>query len=251
MDQTFASVVPRVQTAVQGCPYPTILQYIRDAAIKACERTLAWRYEVPKFDLLPGVHQYYYRKPANADVHAVFEVTINDRVIPRLTLEQAIAKHPEWADLYSGNDPWALTSQSLVGQTEYNEALYNPGSVYEMPPEIVEKASSPQSFTQVTPDKYIVLPLPDDLTYTVRMWVALKPKRTATGMEEAAFADLEDTIVHGALQHLYALPNTAWHEKELAAYHAKQFLYHLTERRARANVGNARGTLVARAQPFA
>jgi hypothetical protein len=82
------------------------------------------------------------------------------------------------------------------------------------------------------------------------MWVALKPKRTATGMEETALNDIEDTVVHGALQYLYALPNTAWHEKELSAYHAKQYLFHVTERRARANLGNARGTLVARAQPF-
>lgn len=251
MDRTFASMVPRVQAHVLGCPQPTILQHIRDAAIRTCERTLAWRYEVPKFNLLPGVHEYYYEKPATADVHAVFEVTINGRMIERLTLEQAIYKYPNWADLYSGADPWALTDQTLVGQSEYNEDLYNPGSVYQMPPEIVADASTPQSFCQVTPDKYIILPLPDDQEYVVRMWVALKPKRTASGMEEVAFADLEDTILHGALQHLFALPNTHWFEKELAAYHAKQYLFHLTERRARANVGNARATLVARAQPFA
>jgi len=250
MDRTFASVVNRVQTAVQGCPYPTILQYVRDAAIRTCERSLAWRYEVPKFSLVPGVHEYYYNKPANADVHAVFGVVINDRPLEILTLDQAIAAYPEWADLYSGNDPWALTDQTLVGQSEYNEDLYNPGSLYQMPPEIVEKASTPQTFTQVTPNKFILLPLPDDVPYTVRMWVALKPKRTATGMEETALDDLEDTIVHSALQYLYALPNTAWHEKELSAYHAKQYLFHVTERRARANLGNARGTMVARYQPF-
>lgn len=250
MDRTFASLVPRVQSYVQGCPQPTVLQHIRDAAIRACERTLAWRYEVPKFDLLPGVHLYFYPKPTNTDVHAMFGAVINDRPIEVLTLEQAIAAYPEWADLYSGNDPWALTDQSLVGQSEYNEDLYNPGSLYQMPPEIVEKASTPQSITQVTPDKFILLPLPDDAGYVVRIWTALKPKRTATGMDETAFNDLEDTILHGALQYLYALPNTAWHEKELASYHAKQYLFHVTERRARANLGNARGTLVARMQPF-
>lgn len=250
MDRAFTAMIPRVQSYVQGCPYPTVLQHVRDAAIRTCERTLAWRYEVPKFDLLPGVHRYYYEKPVNTDVHAVFGVVINDRPIPVLTLEQAIALHPEWADLYSGNDPWSLTSQILVGQSEYNEDLYNPGSAYVMPPEILEKAATPRTFCQVTPDQYILLPLPDDTPYVVRMWLALKPKRTAAGMDDVAFTDLEDTILHGALQHLYTMPNTAWHEKELATYHAKQYLFHISERRARANLGNARGTLIAHAPPF-
>jgi hypothetical protein len=226
------------------------MQHVRDAAIKTCERTLAWRYEVPKFNLLPGVHRYHYSKPSNADVHGVIGTTINGRPIDALTLEQAIAIYPEWADLYSGADPWELTDQTLVGQSEYNEDLYNDGSLYEMPPAIVAKAGTPRSICQVTPDQYILLPLPDATPYEVRMWVALKPQRSAIGMEYVALNDLEDTVVHGALQTLYAMPNTAWHEKELSAYHAKQYLYHLTERRARANLGNARGTLVARAQPF-
>jgi hypothetical protein len=43
-DRTFASLVPRLNPSVPGCPQPMIISYIRDAAIRACERTLFWRY---------------------------------------------------------------------------------------------------------------------------------------------------------------------------------------------------------------
>lgn len=249
-DRLFSSLASRVNASVPGCPQPTIVQYVRDSAIRTCERTLGWRYEVPKFTLLPGVHEYLYNKPTDSDVHALFEVLVNDKPLAKLTLEQAIDRYPEWADLYNGADPWALTSQSLVGQTEYNEALFNEGSLYQLPDAVVDGASEPRVICQVTPDKYILLPLPDDQTYTVRMWLALKPKRTAIGMDEVIFNELEDAILHGALQHLLVLPNAHWTDRELATYHAKQYLFHLSERRARANLGNMRGTMMARMQPF-
>ena len=133
----------------------------------------------------------------------------------------------------------------MVGQAQFNEEQFNPTVLVELPPEALEGAGTPQSITQVTPDRFILLPLPNDTEHLIRMWLALKPKRTAVGMEEVAFQELEDAIMHGALEVLFALPNTTWHDKEMVSYHAKKFLYATTERRARANLGNARGALVA------
>jgi hypothetical protein len=82
------------------------------------------------------------------------------------------------------------------------------------------------------------------------MFMALKPKRSAVGMDEVAFNDLEDAIMHGALQDLLILPNVPWADRDLASYHAKQYIFYTTERRARANLGNARGSFRARMQPF-
>lgn len=253
-DRAFLSLVPRLNPSVPGCPQQTVINYIRDSAIRTCERTLAWRYLPPNFDLLPGVHEYAYNKPTNADVHVMFEAVMNDEPLERLTLEDAILKYPQWADLYSGQDPsvvWSLTPPSPFNNFEYNEELFNEGSTYVLPDSIVADGSTPRFITQITPDKYIVLPLPDaEKTYTMRMFMALKPKRTATGMEEAIFNDLEDAIMHGALQDLLILPNVPWADRDLASYHARQYIFYTTERRARANMGNVRGSFRVRMQPF-
>ena len=253
-DRTFASLVPRVQASVPGCPNATIVQYIRDSAIRTCERTLYWRYQVPLFNLLPGVSEYAYNKPVTTDVHVMFEAVVNKRPLERLTMEKAIELYPQWADLYSGQDPavaWSLTPPNVFNSFEYNEALFNDNSPYVLPPEIVVDGSTPQSICQVNPDKYIILPLPDgQATYRCRMFLALKPKRNATAMDEFIMDELEEVIMHGALQHLLVLPSQAWSDRELAAYHAKQYVYQTSERRARANLGNVRGTMRARMQPF-
>jgi hypothetical protein len=212
--RTFASLVPRLNPSVPGCPQYTMVQYIRDAAIRVCERTLAWRYVQPTSNLLPGVHEYLYDKPVGAEVHVLFDAMMNDNPLVKMTLEQALMQHPEWSD---------------PAQT-----------------------SEPRLVTQLTPDKYIVLPTPDNAkTYTVRMFYALKPSRDADGMDEAVFNELEEAILHSALQYLLVLPNVAWSDRELASYHAKQFLREMVERRARANLGNMRGTLSAVAPRFA
>jgi hypothetical protein len=254
-DRTFASLVPRVQASVPGCPNATIIQYIRDAAIRTCERTLAWRYQVPLFNLLPGVHEYYYNKPDGTDVHAMFEVVVNKSPLDRLTLEKAIELYPQWADLYSGEDPsevWSLTPPTGTFNTpEFNEAQFNDQPEYVIPDSIVAEASTPRAITQVTPDKFIILPLPDaERTYQCRMFVALKPKRSASGMSEFIMDELEEVIMHGALQHLLVLPTQTWSDRELAAYHGKQYAFQIAERRARANLGNNRGMMRARMQSF-
>jgi hypothetical protein len=251
----FTDLLPKVLPSVPGCPQPLAIQHIRDAAIRVCERTLAWRYTQPKFNLLPGVHEYVYDKPNDSEVHVLFGTIMNDSPLEVLTLEQAIAKYPEWADLYSGEDPSVLWSQTPPGSYnsfEYNENLFNDNEPFVLPDSVVADASQPRSVTQLSPDKYIVLPLPDaEVVYSIRMFYALKPTRTAAGMDQVVFNDLEEVISHSALQTLLVMPGVAWSDRELASYHAKQALYSTTERRARANLGNARGTMVASAPKFA
>lgn len=251
----FTDLLPKVLPSVPGCPQPLAIQHIRDAAIRVCERTLAWRYTQPKFNLLPGVHEYLYDKPVDSEIHVLFGTIMNDSPLEVLILEQAIAKYPEWADLYSGEDPsvlWGQTSPGSYNSFEYNENLFNDNESFVLPEAVVAKAAQPRSVTQLSPDKYVVLPLPDaEQTYAIRMFYALKPTRTAAGMDQVVFNDLEEVIVHSALQNLLVMPGVTWSDRELAAYHAKQALFTTTERRARANLGNMRGTMVVTAPKFA
>jgi hypothetical protein len=254
VDRTFASLVPRVQASVPGCPNATIVQYIRDSAIRTCERTLYWRYQIPLFNLVPGVAEYAYNKPSNTDVHAVFEAVVNKRPLERLTLEKAIELYPQWADLFSGVSPQDIWNQfpgNQFNEFQYDESQFNGQDEFTLSDDALADASTPQSITQVTPDRYIILPLPDNQRdYQMRMFVALKPKRNASAMDGFIMDELEEVIMHGALQHLLVLPSQAWSDRELAAYHAKQYVYQTSERRARANLGNVRGMMRVRMQPF-
>lgn len=246
-DKTFLSLVPRLNPSVPGCPQETVRQYIRDAAINVCERTLAWRYEIPVFNLQPGVHEYFFNAKSGTDVHAIFLAAINGNPLKLCNLDDAVRLYPEWADLFSGEDASTLWSESTNGNTlnndTFNAETLNQHGTFTAPDAVVAAGSYPQIITQLTPEKYVVLPLPDDQTYEMRLIVALKPRRDSTAMEEYIFRELEDVIVHRALQNLLVLPNVPWSDRDLATYHAKQYQFHVHERRARANLGNARGSL--------
>lgn len=255
VDRAFTTLVAEVAPSVPGCPQSLILQHIRKAAIRVCERTLLWRWAEPPYALTPGVTEYAYNKPINADVHVVFSAVLNDYPMERLTLEQAIANYPQWADFLSGESAatlWSLTPSTAFNTQPYNEGTFNDQPEFHYPESVLTDASEPRSICQISPDKYIVLPLPDNTkTYSLRMFYALKPKRNADSMDSNALDELEDTIVHSALQELLVLPNVAWADRELATYHARQFLAKAAERRARANLSNFRGHVAVQFPTFA
>lgn len=253
MTRDFSSFYSLISPYVPMCPAPLIANMVRDVAIHTCERTLAYRYEPAVFNLLPGVHKYAYNKPANTDVHAVFGVLVNDRPLDLLTLDQAIEQYPEWADLYSGQDPsilWSLTPPNQLNTFQYNVQQLNNNSPFVLPPEIIEKATSPRAHTQLTPDEYILLPLPDDQPYRVRMFLGLKPSRSATGMDEAILNDLEESIRHEVISRLMLIPGEPWTDDNKAIYFSRQARYLTNERRARANLGNNRASMHVRFKGF-
>lgn len=248
MDKPFAELVSRISPHVQGCPYPVIEHDVRVSAIQACEKTLAWRYTEPTFLLTPGIHEYKHRKPAGADVHVLLEATLNCHPLQAMTLEDALRRYPCWADFYSGLSPedmWGSGSMFNSGQA--NTQQFNQNAAFEIPEEAFEQAGQPRVIAYLSPDRYIVLPLPDDdKPYEVRMFYALKPKRDADGMPSVIMDELEDMIFHRTLQHLLMMPNASWTSRNLAMYHGRQYDLRTAERRARANLGTGRANLSVR-----
>lgn len=243
-DVSFNTMVPQILPYVTACPKETVRQHIRNAAIVACEQTLAWRYEVKAFNLVAGVHEYAYNKPANADVHALFTTVLDDTTtLPHLTLEQALERYPEWADMLGGVDPlsaWDLTAPSQFNTDEFNALTFGGNPAFVTPENVLDGASQPQCVTQISPDKFIVLPTPDK-TYKLRMFLALKPRRSATSIDETIFSELWDAILHRTIYTLTLMPNKPWSSAEQAGYHRRESRFLMNERRARANLTNGRG----------
>jgi hypothetical protein len=216
----FSTLVPTIAASAPGCPTPTIIEYVRKAAIEACERTLFWRYRTGNIALTPLQSTYSYPSlvdgvtPLAAEVHAVFDATLVDGPsLEPLTLDTALKRFPKW--------------------------------------DSTDQASQPQVFCQINTTQYILLPKPETgSTYNLVLTLAIKPTKSATNMDEAVFNELEEAIVHNTLQRLLMLPNQNWSDREAAAYHMRQYLSKLTERRARANLGNMRGAMSVRIPPF-
>jgi len=212
----FNDIVNRISPSVPGCPYPIIEQYVRDAAIEVCERTLAWRFVQPKVRLTQGVYDYPYEVPCESEVHAVLTASCNGSPLQAVSLETLVARIPQWPDM------------------------------------TVDERSTPTMVSQYDSDDFVVAPIPDGaVPYDVRMTLALKPLRDAEGMPKTVLDELENVIMHGALQHLLVMPDKTWMDRDLAGYHAKQFVFRVAERRARANLGNGRATMRVKMQPFA
>lgn len=237
-------MIPEILPYVTACPKETVRQHIRNAAIVACEQTLSWRYEIKNFNLSAAVHEYEYNKPTNTDVHALFAAVLGETTpLTHLTLEQAVQRYPGWADMLGGVDPlsaWSLTPPSQFNTDEFNSLTFGGNPAFVTPEDALVGTSQPQCITQLTPDKFVVLPSPDQ-TYELRMFLALKPKRNATAMDEVMFAELWDCIFHRAIYTLTLMPNKPWSSPEQAGYHRKESRFLMNERRARANLTNGRG----------
>lgn len=249
-NREFASIANRVEALAPQVPRPTVIEHLRIAARIACEKTLAWRYVPPTSQILPGVYEYAFDVPAESEVEHMYGFSMNGRRLCLINLDVAIARYPEWADLFSGEDPdvlWSETPGGYLGALEYNEDVFNAGSDFVLPDSVVADASRPEAVTMVSPQRYIVLPLPDaEETYTARMWLALKPLRTADGMDEQALNELEDLIVWGALESLLSMPNKPWTNPEYAVHYGQKFREGYYEKRRRANIGHVRGPMSVR-----
>lgn len=241
----FSDMVEDVNPDVPGCPHETVRRAIRQAAIDTCEATLLWRHETRAHTLTPGLHYYEYTKPAETAVCAVFAAINNGRPMEVLTLEQAIMRYPEWADVLGDVDPvnvWSQTEPSEFNEDEFNAETFNSNPAFVPPAGALADGGQPVALTQLNPHKFIVLPSPDAVVpYKLRVFTALKPTPISNGMDMYAADELMEVIQHRALQKLMTMPEKPWTQLELAAYHAKQYRFTASERRAKANLMNARG----------
>ena len=75
---------------VPGCPQTTQVVALRQAAIEFCEQSLAWKYEHPDIDVVPGTAKYLFEPPGGAFVHAIAYADFNGSQLETRKMERDI-----------------------------------------------------------------------------------------------------------------------------------------------------------------
>jgi hypothetical protein len=211
----FSTLEYKIAPVAPGCPIPTIIHHVRDAAIDVCKRTLLWRYTQEYITLTAGVYAYDYDVPDGSEVASIIHARTADGDITPMTQEEAHRRFPQWPS----------TDATTYGDPHYT--------------------------TQFNPGQFCLIPIPDDSKIrSITMFLALKPARDSLFMDRLFFDEAEPLILHGALHTLLALPNKSWSSQELSSFHAKQFAYKTGVQRAESNIGMGRASLSVQMQPF-
>jgi hypothetical protein len=92
--------------------------------------------------------------------------------------------------------------------------------------------AKPTSFWVVNDTDVRLMPIPDD-KYRMDITVAIKPSRTATGIEDWIYESYVDPIVSGAVWRLARVPGKEWTNPETAAYHHRLFERGIVDARVR------------------
>lgn len=216
--RTFLDFEQIISASAAGCPPPTIEQYVRRAAIKVCENTLAWRYEMDPVLTTSGIYEYDYDTPEYTEVCGLIHAAIDGERLTITNQDKVHQLYPAWPD---------TTSTAL---------------------------SEPMYIFQYNPDSFLLAPVPDSnnsSNYSIKLFLALRPTPTAASMDKSILDEIEDAVIHMALKEILAIPDKSWTDSKEAARHAQEAAFHVSKRRAKANLGVGVGTLSARMQPFA
>jgi hypothetical protein len=99
-------------------------------------------------------------------------------------------------------------------------------------PQDVGKTGFPSHFWSVNGQTMRLFPIPDK-KYTLKVYVALKPSRLATGIEDWIYETWADALVSGAIWRVARIPGKDWSNADLASAHRLIYEQGVTNARIR------------------
>lgn len=173
--------------SVQGCPMSMVKQAARDVCIDFCAKTLLWKQESTKNNIIAGEYLYTFAPPGGSKVVMPYRVAIID---PQTGDTSELTPYSE-EDLDSLNPLWRD-----------------------------KETEKPYGYVMVSDDTIRLVGKP-----TVTMLdslvanVALKPTRMADSCPNFIFEDWAEVIAAGALAKLHASKNKVWAIPELVGHY--------------------------------
>ena len=194
-----------VVPSVIGAEIPLILLHIRNAAIRFCEKSWAWQLDGLPIDVIGSEPTYPLVTPSDqAEIVKIMSVKLNGKTL----------------------DVSSLPAIEAV----YHDSSYRKGS--------------PHSYWQDYVEQLNLFPMPDfskvaGLTYRM----ALRPSRTAEGMDGSVAKRYFDAISDGAKASLFEIPNKPWSDGQASSFHSQRFNVMATHAQTEVMRGLGRGPI--------
>ncbi len=183
---------------VPGCPQKVAKNAIRNAAIEFYRDSLAWVIDHDPMNAVTNQAAYPFEPPASTEVVKALNVWYDAKPLTKKTPDELSAMYANWT-------------------THIGTPLY---------------------YTQLNSTEIVLVPMPAAaLANGVTMKVALKPKRSSTGLEEYLHEEYLEEIATGAKARMMLMQKKPWSNATLGAANKALFDEAIASVRYRATKG--------------
>lgn len=208
MSTALTAFLTQVQTHVPGCPENVMLEAIRNACIRFCTDTWLVRESLTPINVVVGTDEYILTASVNNESIGLISFLHDKLELPNKTEEELDVLDSGWRTA----DPGVATS------------------VISLLPDLVKLNRVP---LEAITDGLIVR-------------IATRPTDDAIVVNDLLFNDWRKGIKYGSLEELFEIPGKQWSDMKQSIFYGKRFNFETQRGRARAVMGNARKSTVAR-----
>lgn len=190
---SFIALLKAVQADVPGCPGPYVYSAIAKTARDLCDKAGIWKYQSQTANMADGTSEITLTIPATADLVSV-EYILFDSAELIQTSER---------ELSSWDEDWRTA-----------------------------EGDPTHFYTKMPSDKVRLYPIPNRTVSSAFQYeLTLKPKLTATSLDDWMCEQFGETIQAGAVYELLVMPGRPWSNPELAAHNRQRYRAGLYEAR--------------------
>lgn len=204
----YSDLVKYVLPIATGLPNPVAITFLRESAVEFFSKSLCYRYQQPTLAVTEGVHDYPFDLPSQTEITQLIVVSYDGVELQPITQESLLKMFTKWPE---------------------------------------EPSDTPRYFMLLNKETLQLAPTPsEDKLAALRVFAALRPTESSTGVDETILDEFREAIVDGALRRALAVPGKHWTNNELAAFHGKKFIAGIATAKAQTDKGGTRGNVSVR-----
>lgn len=174
-----------VMPAVQGCPSSVVNNAIKHSINEFCEKTLMWREALDPISIVANTSEYATVVPTDTVLVAPVYVAVQSNQLSLTNIEDLDVMCSGWRNATANQPLWCYMDNAA---------------------------------------NITLVPCPiTDIVDGLQIEAALKMDLTSTVCPDWLLQNWAETIAHGALMRLHAMPGHVWSDPSTVAYHKSKF----------------------------